>query len=275
MRAWHRLRGGRKTVTDIQRIDLLVQYAVAAAARAEFPDNRLGPIHILKYIYLADLAHAEQHGETFTGATWTFFHFGPWCQPIHARIEPAVRAAGFDTLKTEGEYGEFVRYTSRNRTLRDKLEPDLPISVSRAIDKAIRRYGTDTPALLEAVYLTQPMRLASPGGKLVLGGGEREQAEAPSRMGDAPTPGLTAKQEKNRAKKLRELKERVRAELAGSHTPTGAPRAYTPPRYDDIFERGTDALDEQLPSQVESCDFDLTFDESVWDSAMRRDEELP
>jgi hypothetical protein len=259
-------------VTDPRKVDLLVQYAVGAAAREDFPDNRLGPIHILKYIYLADLAFAQKHGTTFTEAPWTFFHFGPWCPAVHHRIQSAVSAARLETITVEGDYGEFIRYFTRDLGLRDRLEPDLPIEVSRAIDKALKKYGTNTPALLEAVYLTKPMRFAAPGDTLVFDDYERQDpvhstAQEPRRT-------LTAKQEKNRNQKLRELKERVRAQFAGVSSPV-VPMSYTPPRYDEVFTEGTHLLNQQQTDPVEECDVDLTFDDSIWESDMRRDEDVP
>lgn len=51
------------------KIDLLIQYAILIAGQEdEYPDRQLGPIHLIKYVYLADLAYAERNGgETFTG----------------------------------------------------------------------------------------------------------------------------------------------------------------------------------------------------------------
>ena len=43
------------------KIDLLIQYAVLIAGQEdEYLDRQLGPIHLIKYVYLADLAYAER-----------------------------------------------------------------------------------------------------------------------------------------------------------------------------------------------------------------------
>jgi hypothetical protein len=48
---------------DQDRIDHVIQLAVLVAGREDDPfDRELGPIHLIKYVYLADLAHAERHG---------------------------------------------------------------------------------------------------------------------------------------------------------------------------------------------------------------------
>jgi hypothetical protein len=76
------------------RCDQPIQFALIEAGRQdEYTDRDLGPIHLLKYVYLADLAHADrQGGKTFTGARWTFYHYGPWAHGVYARIDPALAA---------------------------------------------------------------------------------------------------------------------------------------------------------------------------------------
>jgi len=78
------------------KIDLLIQYAILIAGQEDdYLDRQLGPIHLIKYVYLADLAQAERNcGETFTGIAWQFYKFGPWSQAVNERIEPALAAIG-------------------------------------------------------------------------------------------------------------------------------------------------------------------------------------
>ena len=64
-----------------ERVDLLIQYILSVAAQGwgDFDDKEVGPIHIIKYVYLADLAYAMRHGgETYTDIPWRFHNFGPW-----------------------------------------------------------------------------------------------------------------------------------------------------------------------------------------------------
>ena len=38
-------------------------------------------IHLIKCVYLADLAYDKEHnGQTYTGIPWRFYHFGPWAE---------------------------------------------------------------------------------------------------------------------------------------------------------------------------------------------------
>ena len=54
---------------DIKKVDLLLKYILPAAGQEDFGNQEVGPIHLIKYVYLADLAFAERHrGGTFAGA---------------------------------------------------------------------------------------------------------------------------------------------------------------------------------------------------------------
>jgi len=47
---------------DIKRVDLLLKYILTAAGQEDLGQQELGPIHLIKYVYLADLIFAEKHG---------------------------------------------------------------------------------------------------------------------------------------------------------------------------------------------------------------------
>ena len=80
---------------DIKRVNLLLKYILAAAGQEDPGDREIGPIHLIKYVYLADLIFAEKHGgKTFTGAPWRFHHFGPWSPEVFSRIEPVITEVG-------------------------------------------------------------------------------------------------------------------------------------------------------------------------------------
>lgn len=77
---------------DTDKIDLIIQFALLAAGdEDDFFDRQLGPIHLIKYVYLADLSFAKRNnGESFTGVDWEFYKFGPWSQQVNERVEPAL-----------------------------------------------------------------------------------------------------------------------------------------------------------------------------------------
>ena len=253
-------------MAELETIDLLVQYAIAAAAGEEPPDNQLGQLHILAYIYLADLACARKTGDTFTGVSWQLGDFGAWSPRIYERIEPAARARALRRMELRSERGGFV-YQAKGESLRNELEPKLPIVVSRAIDRAVRKYGASTALVLEAVYLSDPVRRAAPGEALVL------EVREPAQLDVEPLPQLTARQLKRRKQKLAPFKAYMRDKLAKRQAQPSQARS-TPPRYDEVFASGA-AHAEQASSPLPHIELDLSFDDSIWKSDFRSDDALP
>ena len=228
---------------DQRRIDLVHQYAlVVAAFEDDWRSRELGPIHLVKYAYLADLAYARRHGEGFTGAAWEFHHFGPWQTHVFERIEPSLLAIQCTrTVVSNSRYqDDVVRFTVQHDVtrLREQLEELLPIGVSGAIQTAVHRFGSDTASLLPHVYLTAPMLYAAPGELLDL---TRQNADRVSEA--APTDQFTAKQTKERKQLVAQLKQKVQERLrSDARGRESAPHA-EPPRYDDLFVAGTEWLD--------------------------------
>jgi hypothetical protein len=116
------------TQMDTLRTDLLLKYILAAAGEEERGLRELGPIHLLKYAYIGDLAHAERHaGSTFTQAAWRFYHFGPWAEEVHGRIDPIVEQLGAvrRTIVSSKFERDSVRYSfSDERTLDSARRPN-------------------------------------------------------------------------------------------------------------------------------------------------------
>ena len=77
---------------DSARVDLVIQFSLLVAGEEDDNFSRqLGPIHLIKYLYLADLSYAKRNdGKSFTGIDWQFYNFGPWSAAAHARIEQAL-----------------------------------------------------------------------------------------------------------------------------------------------------------------------------------------
>ncbi len=127
---------------DSRRVDLVIQYALAVAAEAEeFRDRELGPIHLLKFVYLADLAYVRAERQSFTGAGWRFHKFGPWAVEVYQRLQPAIQSIGASERRfaaTANEEG--VRWRVKDTCLARDLEPKLPWSVAREVKHAVRQY---------------------------------------------------------------------------------------------------------------------------------------
>jgi hypothetical protein len=259
---------------DTQRTDLLLQFILLTASQAdEWRDRELGPIHLLKYAYLADLAFAERHdGATFTGAAWQFYHFGPWQAEIHNRIEPALIAMGAAAKQIPSRYeGDFVRYLAPrdgfDESALDRAKRELPVGVAGAVESAFRQHGSDTSSLLHHVYLTRPMLRAAPGELLALAPEPRPVSEASAEPTQA-----SRREQRARAEALKTLKARVRERLSerlAGHAATPAPR------YDDVFVAGTNWLDALAGEPLRAQKGELQMDESIWKSSQRTEPDVP
>ena len=75
---------------DTTLLQWLFKYALAVARQRDDQQEVLGEIHLLKYAYLADSAHASRRGVTLTGTPWRFHKFGPWSQEARQNIAPAL-----------------------------------------------------------------------------------------------------------------------------------------------------------------------------------------
>lgn len=259
---------------DAQKVDLLIRYALGVAALKDPGARELGEIHILKFMYLADLAYAESNrGQTFTGIPWTFYKFGPWCQPAQARIRPVLASCGaiertFTSPKFEGE-GTRWHLDQEADTMVEQGEKSLPWVVQRAVKLAVQRFGDDTSDLLHHVYSTRPMLKAAPNDVLEFVAAEKSQQES---VAD-PLPELTARQQKKQAEKVKEIQSALRARLATSRPRLVAPDP--PPRYDEIFEAGVRALDTDVGEPLLAEAGELVFDATVWKSRGRSDPGIP
>jgi hypothetical protein len=270
---------------NVDRADLLLKFILAAAGQEERDERELGSIHLLKYAYLGDLAYAESHsGETFTGAPWRFYNFGPWSEELFARIEPAAESVGAEARRFSSAYSErdALRYSLADDGEYERLDAEIPAEIGRTLRSAIRRFHADTSALLHYVYATPPMLRAAPGEFLDFSKEHEESDEhatflaAPS---DAPSaafapenPSVPAPLSKTaRRKKLEALKKRVHERLAAKRAVTPPP----PPRYDDVFTEGVKWLDSLAGSDLETDSGEMIFSSDIWKSRGRREPGVP
>ena len=71
---------------DNDRVDLVLQYVLAAAGERDGGEREVTATQLVKYAYLADVAHAERNG----GATFTA---APWNRPGRPKMPPPDPAA--------------------------------------------------------------------------------------------------------------------------------------------------------------------------------------
>jgi hypothetical protein len=101
---------------DIKRVDLLLKYILAAAGQEDPGNREVGPIHLIKYVYLADLIFAEKHGgDTYTGASWRFHNFGPWAPEVCSRIDPVINEVEGQVIQIPSSKAEVFLKTCKER----------------------------------------------------------------------------------------------------------------------------------------------------------------
>lgn len=259
---------------DQARLDRLFQYALAIAAQADdFRQRDLGPIHLLKYAYLADVAHAERHdGATYSGTEWIFHHFGPWSVEAFKRIGPSLTSVGADVRSFSSRHADdSVRYKidpAESEHLARRLERDLPPEATYAISRAVKHHGSDTADLLRHVYLTRPMLNAAPGAALDFRPAVSQEPVATAVQPESQAK-LSAKDKKLRKSVLQAARQEIQSRLRGGAVVRAVPSPA--PRYDEVFFEGTAQLDRAAGTEITASSGELQFDGSVWLSSQRRD----
>jgi hypothetical protein len=258
---------------DAERVDLLIQYALAIAAQNDWDGRELGPIHLLKYVYLGDLAHASRNnGATFTGADWKFYKFGPWSNAVHDRIRPAVEKLHaiertFAFTADDGEDGEGVRWKLEDQTdqLIADIERKIPGTLATAVRKYVREFAGNTSDLLHHVYRTEPMLHAAPNEMLSFAHAVPEpvpQFEEPKE--------LTENQKKKLRHAMRALKEQLQQRSKPRYV-----KADPAPIYDEAFEEGVKAMNRDAGEDLVAVDGEVTFADELWKSRGRHDSGAP
>jgi hypothetical protein len=253
-----------------ERVDLILQYILVVASRHSGWDRELGMIHLIKYAYLADLVHAEvNQGKTYTGLPWRFHHFGPWSVELFHSIEPALLAIGATKrlIQNPKDDKDFARWSINDDRLFDDIGDKLDLSVMGAIQSNVRRFGNDTPALLDYVYKTRPMLTAAPEELLDFSLPEIALEESEKTITKKPTP--TARELKKRRDKLKALKQRINAKLNRELAERRAEPA--PPRYDEIFLQGLNWLNSSEGKPIQQGDYTAEISDDMWKSKARFD----
>lgn len=263
-------------MTDLSKVNKLLQYIILVAGQEdELFSRQLGPIHLIKYLYLADLSYAKSHeGQTYTGLQWKFHHYGPWAVEAYNQIEPALSIiyAEKKFIQSTQYEDDFYRWSKTDDDLCDALFDELDLSVTGAINRLVHKYGTDTSRLLDYTYKTAPMLNAAPGDQLDFVANLRNISDQIDTTEDSSCTMLTKRQEKNRTKQLLELKQKIRKKLESKRKESKP--TFTPPRYDDVFFEGLTQLDSLAGEQITTGEYKAEFSEDVWKSKARSESNL-
>jgi hypothetical protein len=256
---------------DPARVDLVLEYALLAAGRADdYFDRFLGPIHLIKYVYLADLACAEKHGgQTYTGVPWRFHNFGPWSPEVFTRIEPATKRLSASERAFPSQYADDrVMWSITDEDAFEAVDRKLPLDVALRVKRYVHKFGHDTSALLHFVYNTPPMARAAPGETLDFG--TVMQIADPNESPPYARAELTDKQKKRRAERIKQAREVLLTKLRAPPRPRAAPPVPAP-RYDEVFEECVAWLDSLAGDSLQPSTREMLVDSSVWKSPLRAD----
>jgi hypothetical protein len=260
---------------DTKKIDLLLQYALVVAGQGSGWDRELGMIHLIKYVYLADLAYAEKHnGQLYTGIPWRFYHFGPWAEEVYQRIEPALMAIGAEKriIPNPRDEKDVIRWAKSDDELFDTLGDQLDLIVMGCIQKDVRRFGSDTTALLDFVYQTGPMVTAAPGEYLDFNILSSETVSEEQVQYGINLKELTVRQKKKQKSALMDLRKRINARLDEKQKRRISCAA--PPRYDKVFFDGIKWLNSSAEEPMDSGEYTAIISDKMWKSKARYDPDL-
>ncbi len=174
-------------------------------------DIRLTTNRLVKFIYLADLYNARvNRGQTLTGFPWRFIYYGPYCSEVMQCVDQMVKDGLICKESYESHFAEDKKYNifSCQDESAEKLEDGFNIGVLGQIQKAIRKFGDDTPMLLDHVYFdTEPMADAKKGGLL-----DFSKAVEPGPIKKVKLKKLSSEKIKLARKKIKQLGEELKAD---------------------------------------------------------------
>ena len=266
------------TLSDMNttNVDNIIQFALLSAGQEDdYMSQQLGPIHIIKYVYIADLAYASRNqGNTFTEIDWKFHNFGPWSFELHERIEPALCAINASKQSFPSDYQDqkdWIRWKLDDDSLFDSLRSLLPVTVTSSVKSAVHKFGNATPDLLDFIYSTKPMCHVAPGEYLdfsILNIPERPTSTVSIKK-------KTARQKKMQKQALADLRERNKLKLENRRLRRDL--AILPPAivYDEIYTDGLQWLDNLAGEPIKQANFDVSFSDLVWKSSTRNLNDLP
>jgi hypothetical protein len=146
-------------------INKLINFIVGYSTQNEI---RLTTLRLVKFLYLADLYYARAHsGKILTNFPWAFVYYGPYCSDAATAIQDAefkgiICKKSYESRFSEDEIFN-IFYCPEDIDL-DEIGDKIPFEVLTSLKAALKKYGDDTPLLLDHVYFeTEPMQHARKG----------------------------------------------------------------------------------------------------------------
>lgn len=255
---------------NTNRIDGLIRYILYVASQQdEWKERNLGPIHIIKYVYLADLAYATyNNGKTYTGINWKFYHYGPWNYPLFEQIPAALNVPYVNQESFVSSFDkDYTRWSIKptcGHPDLDTLKGTIPLVIEGQLQKHIRQYSNQTYELLHYVYKTKPMLQAAPDEFLNFSIAVKKHLEAFEKV---EQPDLTKRQQKKRKERVDDYRQKIQARLKQKKKKLIFPK----PNYDEVFEQGVEWIEALAGDEIEPTTGTLHFSNDIWKSEARRD----
>lgn len=257
-----------------QNIDNLIQFALLCAGEQDSKfDKQLGVIHLIKYVYLADLYYAEKNnGQTFTGVEWKFHNFGPWSNTVNMRIEPALVAIRAEKQTFSSDYGDddWARWSVDNHALLTNIKKGLPSCIKLRLPNQVKRYLKATPSLLDHVYKTPPMLAAAPSELLDFSESIIDVVEPETEVFQSAFDRLSNTKKKKFIAKRKELQQQLHTRKQTERIETDDD---TEP-YDEIYEQGVAWLDSLAGDAFAEQKLTANFSPEVWKSSTRKGDDV-
>ena len=252
------------------RIFKILKYVLLVAGlEDDYTERDLGPIHFIKYVYLADLHYAAyNNGATYTGVKWKFHNFGPWSNDVNNCIEPALNEIGACCKTIPSKYencNDYKRWSLSDDRLLEKLEQTLPVTVTGKLGSLIHKYGNDTPSLLEQVYNTKPMLKAAPEETLDFSSVSVQAKEKKAHESKFET--LSIKKQKKFKQAISSI--RRKKQTSDDSLQKGFLPSPLPTLHDNIYFEGLDWIESLSGDPVVSGDYEAHFSDNVWHSKIR------
>lgn len=262
---------------ETKRVDNIILFVLLEANRQDDKwDRELGPIHIVKYVYLADLAYAQYHnGETYSKVPWKFHHYGPWALDVYKRIDDLSDEVGItkNVISHPRYKDDFTKYSYSDDYEYDRLVNDLPLDIVGTLKQAIRKYSKNTPELLDYVYKTRPMLCAAPGEYLDFSTVVKQPESSGEVLSDTPEK-LSVKRKKLKKEAIDALKSKIAMKHAEMKDKRKEWKNFTPPRYDEVYFQGVAWVESLAGEPLEPEEGILEIPDEFWKSSFRCDDEI-
>jgi hypothetical protein len=189
---------------------------------------------LLKLLYLFDVEFYREHGMTFTGFEWKFFHLGPWTAEFENLLTTLTQRGLLSEVPFSAKgYDGTVLRTEQTTSLRSavgNLADELTLS------RILNDWGNQpTGRLLDHVYFqTEPMEHGVRNHLLDFSVILAERPGLYRRSSSSASPGLIAKRKREFQKKIDEQKR-------GGPSQEGL--TMRAPRYDEEFVAAMNTLE--------------------------------